>query len=82
MIHLTEDETAVLRDALGLSYWNRQDPQRNYCHRTDKTSTTIDGLVKRGFLKQDEVLGQGGREVYYKATDTGRVAVLDARWRD
>lgn len=82
MTHLTEEETYLLRATLGLSYWNRENPQRNYVTRDDKTGRTIDKLVARDFLAQDSLIGQGGREIYYKATDAGRVAVLDAPWRE
>lgn len=82
MTHLTEEEAHLLRATLGLSYWNRTEPQRNHLRPDAKHERVVDKLVERGFLVPAEIIGQGGKEVYYKATDAGRVVVLDARWRD
>jgi DNA-binding PadR family transcriptional regulator len=46
-----------------------------------KSEAAMDELLQRGFVKQDSVIGPGGKEVYYKTTDAGREAVLEQPWK-
>lgn len=80
MSNLTAEETRILRDTLGLSYWNREKPTKNRVYEMDKNSKTLSKMVDRGYLETYQVHGMGGLETYHKATEAGEAAVLQAQW--
>lgn len=82
MTHLDSDERMVLRRTLGLSFYCRTEPTRNWLGSVDaeKYADTVAALEQRGFLAKDKTHGQGGVEWFYKTTDAGRIAVLDQPW--
>lgn len=83
MTHMTKEETALLRQALGLSFYCRQNPTRNllFLHYAEKYPEALASLLERGFLVKDSTIGQGGVEHFYKATDAGREGVYDQPWQ-
>lgn len=82
MTTLTANETIVLRQTLGLGYYNRKKPIRNHLsvENGKKYQDVIYSLVLRGLLKQDMTYDAGGRSYFYTVTDAGREAVLEQSW--
>lgn len=82
MVHLTPEEASVLRQTLGLSYYNRENPRRNHLYQddADKVASVVSGLIQRGYLSHAYTFGPTGRIPFYKATDAGRFAVLEQKW--
>lgn len=82
MVFLSKEETALLRQALGLSYYNRENPTRNrlFTGDAEKYPAAIASLLEREYMAVDHTFGPGGKEPYYKATDAGRFAVLEQKW--
>lgn len=83
MTHMTEEETELLRQALGLGLYCRENPTRNrlFVRDAEKYPEALASLLARGFLMEDFVFGQGGKEPFYKATDAGRFGVLEQAWK-
>lgn len=84
MTHLTEEETDILRECLGLSYWNRENPTRNRLDWTAKNDIPVGKLLRRRYLKiaASCSMESCATEWFYKATDAGRIAVMDQPWRE
>jgi hypothetical protein len=82
MVHLTSEEISLLRQALGLSYYNRENAKRNWLAMADaeKYPQALSSLIERGYMAEDYTFGMGGKEPFYKATDAGRFAVLEQKW--
>lgn len=83
MTHLTDEETSILRRTLGLGKFNRTNPTRNQLWMADAGDYLmhIELLIERGYMTTDSIIGPKGKRFFYKATDAGRVAVLDMPWK-
>ena len=82
MSDLNEEQTALLRQALGLSSENHDNPTKNRFDRTPQNKLTINGLQRLRYLRMtSECSMQDGRMVdYYYVTDAGKEAVLAQPW--
>lgn len=83
MTHLTPDQTALLREILGLWDTNRINPTRNrsYSSRLSHDEALTASLVDRGYLTKHRITGPVD-SYSYTATPAGIEAVRDQRWAD
>lgn len=82
MSALTDEQTALLRQALGLTSENLDSPTKNRVDRTPQNKLTIHSLQRLRYLKmRQEVRKEDCRTVgYYYVTDAGKEAVLSQPW--
>lgn len=80
MTYLTREEVEILRSCLGLDHFRRENPSKNYLNvLTPKQMPVVEGLIERGYMVTQKISGMT-ETTHYKATDAGRVAVLDQPW--
>lgn len=83
MTFLSDDEVSLLRNALGLGGLSKTLPLRNALHPAyaERYPVAFKSLMDRGYLRLTDKPAKGGDWFFYAATDAGRVACLDARWK-
>lgn len=82
MSTLTEEQTALLRQALGLTSENNDNPTKNRVDRTPQNKLTIHSLQRLRYLRMTSGCSMSDGRVtdYYYVTDAGKEAVLAQPW--